>query len=140
MSIDKTIKKLLPSAISLVACLGFITGINFCTHHNVSYETDNKKVFQKANGILAHTQIEVNKDGSVAMNRYNHIRGIRFYTDNDGDGKVDRVIYAAKLFSRGPHSETFYRDEHLEHYPQVFETADQDFRQQMKRFKPLMNR
>lgn len=136
MSIDKIAKRLtLSTGVSIVAVVGMWTGSNFYFHHNVNYEEDGKRVFQKADGIFAHTELEINEDGSVEMNRYSFGNN-RFYTDKDGDGKVDRVFQGSNLFARGSHSRAFYRDEHLEQYPQVFERADQDFRQQMKRFKP----
>ena len=140
MSIDKTVKRLaLSIGVPVVVSVGALTGINFYAHHNINYEVDGKRVFQKADGIFAHTELEINEDGSVEMDRYS-FGNTRFYTDKEGDGKVDRVFQGSNPFARGSHSRAFHRDKHLEQYPQVFERADQDFRQQMKRFKPYINR
>lgn len=138
MSIEQTFKKLLPSVVSLILCLGVATGMNFYTHHNIIHETYDKEVFQKADGILNHTELEINENGPIEIGKYKFFKITRFYTDNNGDEKVDKITQVS-LF-RDTRIKTFYRDEHLEHYPQVFEMADQDFRKQMKRFKPLMNR
>lgn len=135
------IKQGLERICGVVLGLGVCTGINFYKHHNVSYEIvqEGKKVFQKADGIFTYTELEINKDGSVNINRY-PFGDIRFYTDKDGDGNVDSIFQGSNLFVRGSHSRSFERDKHLKQYPAVFQDADRDFRQQMQRFKPYINR
>jgi len=142
MSIDKTVRKLaLSVGIPAVAWIGVLTGYNFYAHHNTSYETDNKKVVQKADGIMAHTELEIDtENGSVEITRH-HALNFRSYTDSNGDGNVDRVYRRlGNPFARGSHSRSFERDKHMEQYPTVFQEADRDFRQQMQRFKPYINR
>ncbi len=140
MSICKTIKSLtLSIGVPIAVGLGIVTGINFYLHHNVNYEEDGKRIFQKADGIFDYTELEINEDDSIDISRYS-FGNTRFYTDEDGDEKVDRIFKASHPFVRGSHSRAFYRDKHLEQYPQIFERADQDFREQMKRFKPYINR
>lgn len=136
MSVGKNIKGLaLSVAIPVVGWIGIFTGYNFYVHHNVNYETDDKKVFQKADGILSHTSIEIDKDrGSVEVTRH-HALNYRSYHDNNGDRKVDDVYLGGNPFRRGAHFRIFRRDKHLEQHPAVFQDADRDFRQQMKRFK-----
>lgn len=122
--------------LGVIFYMGVQTGCNFYSHHNVNYEEYGQRVYQKADGITAYdyTSLVINEDGSVEIDRYS-LRNYRFYTDKDGDGKVDRVFQGDNLFGRGSYSRVFRRDKHLEQYPEVFERADQDFRQQMKRFR-----
>lgn len=137
MDISKIVRTLaLPIAIPAI-CVSLWTGGNFYFHHNTNYEVDDKKVFQKADGIFAHTKVEINEGGSVKIARYSPIGTTRFYDDEDGDGIVDRIFRCSNLFDRGSYNRTFYRDRHLKQHPSVFQKADQDFRQQIKRFKLL---
>ena len=142
MNIFNKVKTLVgPIVIPIAIVLGMGTGGNFYFHHNVNYEEDGKKVFQKVDGIFDYTELNINEGGSVDVIRHSLVN-YRSYTDKDGDEIVDRVFHGSNLFVRGSgsHSRMFLRDEHLEQYPQVFEKADQDFREQMKRFKPYINR
>ncbi len=141
MTIDKTIQKIVLSiGIPVVGWIGGLTGYNFYAHHNVSYETPDKKVVQKADGIIDYTSVEINKeDGSIEITR-DHFPNWRSYKDKDRDGNVDEINRRGNLFVRGSHYSNFDREKHLKQYPIVFQEADRDFRQQIKRFKPYINR
>ena len=114
------------------------TSINFYLHYNVNYSVDGKTVFKKAEGIFAHTELELNEDGSIGVDRYSFGNG-RFYIDKEGDGQVDKVSQYS-LFTRGPHSRHFDRKKHLEQYQDVFRKADEDFRRQLDRFGLFLDR
>ena len=149
MGIKQTLERIaLPIALgfglpiaSVATGIGMYAGVNFYQHQNVNYEIvmEGKKVFQKVDGIFGYTELEINKDGSVIISKYSFENGIS-YTDEDGDGNVDRIIQLSNLFVRGSYSNIFSRDKNLKQYPNVFQDADRDFRQQMQRFKPYMNR
>ena len=140
MSIDKTVKSLVLSiGVPVVVVVGAGIGINFYAHHNVHYQVDGKRVFQKVDGIFDYTQLEINEDGSVKVDRYSFWNS-RFYTDKDGDGNVDGIFQDSNPFARGYHLRSFERDKHLKQYPAVFQDADRDFRKQVQRFKPYINR
>ncbi len=139
-SIDKIVKVLaLSIGVSVVGVVGIWTGVNFYAHHNVSYGEYGNKVFQKVDGIFAYTQLEINLDGSVNIDRHSFGKDI-LYTDGEGDGNVDRIVQFSSPIVRGPDYRILYRGEDLKHNPVVFEDADRDFREQMLRFKPLINR
>lgn len=139
MSLTKTVGKL---ALLALAPLGGWTGLNFYTYHNVAYEeVDGTRVFQKADGVYSSTRLEINPDGSVGIERFSFFP--RGYTDDRGDGKVDRISRHPHLFARGSSTKDvkeLYRTKDLGQYPEVFESADQDFREQMERFQPLIEK
>ncbi len=138
MNIGQTVLGLV--GIGVVITMGGLTGLNFYLHNNVSYETDDKKVVKKADGIMTHTTLEIDKDnGAIKITRNNFLTH-RTYTDNDNDGNVDNIFRTDNPFVRGSYPRTFERDKHLKQYPSLFEKADRDFRQQIKRFKPFLNR
>jgi hypothetical protein len=125
--------------IPIVMGISTLTVINLYFHHNVKYQTDEKTVLQKMDGIVDWTQVTIDKDGPVHVNR-RHLLNWRDYTDKDNDGEVDRIYLGDNPFVRGSHSKSYYREEDLAKYPQVFQRADEDFRKQIKRFKPHINR
>jgi len=125
---------------SIVAvAVGINAGINLYSHHNVVYETRHGKVFQKADGLFAHTTLEFLKDGSIELTRYSVLGSSGGYTDKDGDEKVDK-IYISPNFKRGSHFDAFYRDKDFQKNPEIFQDADRDFREQKRRFQPLISR
>lgn len=130
--IGKTIINLIagPSiAISILA------GINFYFNHNVNYETDDKIVFKKADQILANTEVNIGKGKHwISITRTSILQGYRSYTDEDGDKKVDTIYSSSSPFKRGSHWRSFSRDKHFEDYKDIFETADKEFSEQLKRF------
>lgn len=137
MDISKIVRTLALSIGTSATCVGLWMGCNFYFHHNTNYEVDDKKVFQKVDAIFAHTKVEINEDGSVEIARYSPLGTTRFYNDEDGDGMVDRIFICSNVFARGSYDRAFYRDRQLKQHPSVFKKADQDFRQQIKRFKLL---
>lgn len=140
MSINKTVKTLAQLiGVPLVVTAGALTGLNFYRHHNVHYELGGNKLFKKADGLFGYTVLEIDKEGSVGIDRYSFANTI-FYTDKDGDGNVDNIFQWPNLFLRGSHLGIFERGKHLNQYPIVFQDADRDFREQMQRFKPYINR
>ena len=138
MSLNKKVRSV---GFVLLGYFGFVTGCNFYTHHNVSYETDNEKIVKKADGIFAYTTLGINEsDGAINISRDSFLNW-RSYKDKDGDGDVDRVYRKlGNPLVRGSHSRTFDRDKDLTQFPKVFEEADRDFKNQMQRFKPYINR
>lgn len=139
MSIDKRVKSIVVFIAGAGTALGMLAGINFYEHHNVSYETDNQRVFQKADGILGYTEVRIDEDGSVKMNRFSWGNN-RGYTDKDANGVVDETFGSIpNQFSRGSHFGYLKRNEHLRQYAAVFQEADGDFRQQVQRFKPHLH-
>ena len=144
MGINKKVKGLvkiigIPAAF-VTTGVSVLALLNVYQNHNVSYEIESKKVFQKADGIIGNTDVILNEDGSRKVVRYSALKGYRSYTDKNDDGIVDEVFTDPPLLARGGHSRSFYRDEHLNQYPKIFHEADLDFRKQIKRFKPYINR
>lgn len=120
----------------LPICVGFgLAGVyNAYLHHNISYETHNKRVMEKVDGIFSHTEIEIDKrDGDVKVVRYD-LLNYRSYFDEDEDLKVDEVYLGDNMFIRGSHSKFFQRDKHFNENSEVFNEADKEFRKQIKRF------
>ncbi|MBS3092071.1 hypothetical protein J4466_01485 [Candidatus Pacearchaeota archaeon] len=134
-------KRALALGVGLLGYFGAVTGYNFYTHHNISYENGNKKVVEKADGILAYTTLEIDRsDESIDVTRRDFLNW-RSYEDKNGDGNVDWVYRTlGNPLIRGSHSRSFYRDKDLTQFPVVFEEADKDFRKQMERFKQYINR
>lgn len=132
--------------VKYVVLSGVVTAVmagstNFCLHHNVSYEKDGKRVFQKIDGIMSYTRLEINEEGSVKITRCSFPES-SFYIDNNGDGIVDIV---SKYVLRdgnpnGLHEEVFHRADDLKKHFQLFKKADMDFLAQMHRFKPYLKR
>lgn len=115
-----------------------LTVMNFYEYHDVAYQTsEGERVYSKADGIASHTQVTIGKDGSVEVSRFNFWGEDRFLTDENGDQAVDR-IFKTGSFARGSHDVALYRDRDFGTYPKDFESADRDFRKQIRRFKPLM--
>jgi len=142
MTVDKIVRRSATyGGMFVLGGIALVTGHNFYAHHNVSYEGEYGPVFLKADGIIAHTKLKIDKkSGAITVIR-NHPLNWRWYEDNNKDEKVDTVeVNVGNILSRGYHSRNFHRDKHLEQYPVVFQEADRDFRQQMKRFKPYINR
>lgn len=132
MSLQKIIKSLLPVVAGPAVIISGCTGLNFYKYHNVKYiKADGTLNCSKVDGIFASTDFSIYKDGRVYI--YN---GSRTYWDENGDGKVDEVTHWRSVFlERGPPWESFYRAQHLEQYPLVFQEADKDFKEQQERFK-----
>ncbi|MFA5993282.1 MAG: hypothetical protein WC796_06255 [Candidatus Pacearchaeota archaeon] len=126
--------------IGVAAWTTFFGGCNLYQHQNVRYETPDRKVFEKADGILGYTKLDVDKNtGAVEITRH-HGWHYRDFTDSNGDGFVDRVCLGENPFIRGSHITFFDREKQLQEYPVVFRDADNEFRNQMQRFEPLMDK
>ena len=136
MNLQGIVKGLLPVVAPVAMFYTGCTGLNFHQNHNVKYlTTDGALTCSKADGVFTSTEVEISKDGSVKIARF---LPLRIYSDNNGDGKVDRIYQKVSVFlGRGRHAEEFVRDQHLEQYPLVFQEADKDFNQQRERFKDL---
>ncbi len=133
MNISRIVKVLILSIIIPISCAGGFIGYNFCAHNNVNYETDDKKVMHKVDGIFGHTSLEINKsDDSVKIRRYNPL-DLRLYYDYNRDNTVDRVYREGILFLRNS-QKSFYIDRDLKEYPIIFQEANKDFMEQMQRF------
>lgn len=122
------------AVIGLFGGLGIVTGFNYYINHNVSYETDDKRVFKKADGIFRNTTLKIDKNNDSIYIVRSH-PDYRTYDDKNGNEILDEVCFGTKLFTRGSHYRCFDRDKHLEQYPLIFQEADEDFKQQIQRFE-----
>lgn len=125
-------KNLVGIGFALGITAGALTGINYYENQNVNYNVNGKKVFQKIDGVLAHTQIEINNDNSIAINRYTPL-GSKIYTDTNRDGKIDELFESYGLINRGPDYRIFDKKDLLKK-PEILKKANQDFIKQLKRF------
>lgn len=131
-----TSKRVAFSILAIPAAFIVLQGAeNFYRHHNVVYETDEGRTMSKADGIMSHTEFQEGKDGSVRVHRFDPFMGSTFYTSNNGSQEVD-VLHRIS-FGRGGHSQVLYRHKDLQNFPDRFKQADRDFREQIRRFKPL---
>lgn len=126
-------KDLIGIGIALGITTGALTGINFYTHHNISYKTENKEVLQKAEGIFAYTELTINRDNSKSI-RKNSLINSRYYEDSDNDGKIERFIQWYHPLNRGPTHKEFGEEE-LKDNPKITEKANQEFNKELKRFR-----
>jgi hypothetical protein len=141
MAIDKTVKRLaLAIGIPVAGYTALLAGYNFYAHNNHIYEIGDKKVFQKMDGIASYTALEISKeDSSFDVKRYSPF-GYRRYKDDDGNGIVDELYLEPNPFTRNSRPKVLERNRHMKKYQSVFQKADRDYRQQIKRFKIFMNR
>lgn len=138
MSFTKSLKKLiLPAGLPLLL-LAELTSLNLYLNHNVSYETRTERVYKKADGVLSHTEVKMKNDCSIEVRRDLFGRCL-FYVDKEGDGLVDTVYRSENFLKRGDHLDSFQRSTDLNLFPEVFESADEDFQNQMRRFKPIIS-
>jgi len=121
--LDKIILLNWAALIIYLSSLGI--GLNLYYHNNVHYKTDNKKIFQKIDGLFGYTKLVINEDNSVEILR-SSLTNSRSYKAENIDANVNEI------YKKG---ETFYIGEHSKKYPQVFEEANRDFRKQTKRFE-----
>ena len=130
-------------AIALVSAMPI--GFNFYWNHNVDYYlSGSKRVIKKIDGILSHTEVEIEDDGGIIMRKYISNVINREYKDEGGDGNLDRIRLMPEFLARGPESE--FRDYSrepkkyytyngtLETNPEVFENAEYEYREQLGRF------
>ena len=135
MTIDSKIKNLwrpfLPLGIGFSIGLSAPISMNIYQNHNVVYETSEKKVLKKVDGIFSNTEIEIDKK----TNSINVVRSAQFnyksFTDIKGDGSLDRIYLGGNLFSRGIESKSrsFYRTEDFEKYPQIFANSEREYKE-----------
>ena len=105
--------------------------LNYSFIHNRSYETENSRSFTKADGIIGHTRLEENKNtGEINIQR-SRVVVYQTFEAEKGNNYVS-------TFNNG--QRTYWRDKDGLAFPTTFKEADQDYRVQIKRFKPLMNR
>ena len=115
------------------------TGFNLYSHQNVRYVDENgKKMFQKIDGPFNYTEVKIDTDGSIEINK-NHSH-YKSYTDKNGDGLVDRLGDGGNLLVRGSHFRYLCREEHFGKYTKEFQLADAEFKKEMERFKQLINK
>ncbi|MGM5482174.1 MAG: hypothetical protein ACQESF_01820 [Nanobdellota archaeon] len=136
MGIETKLKDVVKAVgLPIIFSVGVFTGYNFYSHHNVSYETQEKKVFQKVDGVMSHTTLEFNKEnGAITLIRDNFL-DLKIYKDTNGDRRVDSLYELGNPFLRGSHPRSFERDEDFEQYTMVFEDADWALAKQLKRFR-----
>jgi len=114
--------------------------LTFYEVHNVSYREGSERVYEKADLFLAHTDITFDDSkGSVEVFRYSVFSPSKAYTDKNNDGKVDTLFIFPHL-GRGAHETYLQRDKDYDGHPSEFQNADIDFRIQIKRFKPFIDR
>ena len=111
---------------------GVLTGINAYNHHNIEIEDRGDKTFQKIDGALSHTILKFTTH-AIALNRCSAMN-YRTFTDNNSDGKVDRVFLGGNPFLRGFSCQSFYRETDLKDYSPIFEQADKELAEQLDRF------
>lgn len=119
--------------------LGGATIFNYFQYHNlVKQGGSGEKIYTKADGagLFGYTRIEINTKREVEIIRA-HVFNCELYLDKNRDGLVD-CVYKSGFARTRPR--VFERDKHLEQYPQLFQQADRDFRQQIERFKSYINR
>ena len=108
--------------------------------HNVRYETPYGTTIEKSDdGLYNYTAINIRRDGSVRVVR-EHGTNWRSYSDRNEDGFVDSIIKHKRPFARGPSALILERKNDLGKYSSDFQEADEDFRQQMIRFKLSIER
>ena len=124
-----------------IAAIVAITGaLNMRMHHNVAYEDLETIVASKIDGLISYTEVECNTNGSVHVNRYYIFGGSKFYWDANGDGLVDTIYIFPHVRMGGDYYKKFEREKHLSSKPELFEEVDREFKGQLERFKPLLNR
>lgn len=119
--------------VAAVITTGLLTGTNFYLHNNLSYEDRNKKIFQKADGVFAYTELVINQDNSKVI-RKNSLINSKYYEDTDNDKRIERVIQWHHPFYRGPNYREFSEKE-LEDNPEILERANQEFNEELRRFR-----
>lgn len=134
MSLVKELgKNLIGISVALGITTGALTGINFYTHHNVIYKTENKEVFQKADGVLSYLELTVNKDNSKEIKRHSIINS-KCYKDINNNGKVEKFIQWYHPLNRGPALERFDENE-LTNNPELSKDVNKDFRKYLRKFR-----
>ena len=111
---------------------------SFYQHHNVYYKNKDEEYASKMDGLMNHTELHIENDGPIEIRRSSLLSTSRHYYDNDGDHEVDRLFEFSA--GRGGYGEAFYRDEDLKDYSEKFVMADRDFKKQMERFQPFLDK
>lgn len=117
-----------------VACfVAFTGGMNYLGHHNVIKQGKGYETHKKIDGLWSWTELhkyyDKNELMSTKIQRFSGgliSVGVVSYTDRDGDRKVDEVYINDDLYNR--------KDE-FSYYPAIFETANDEFQEQLKRFE-----
>ncbi len=134
---------LISGAVATVTLVGGTLALNLYENHGVQYEKiDGERVTKRVDGIASRTEVTENPDGSIEVVRvspFSHIDYVS-YTAKGRDEKVDRVFQSSGPFVRTSRSGSYLRENHFAKYPDVFEKADRDFREQIARFKPYLKR
>lgn len=124
--------------IPVVACVGFIYGVNACQHHNRRCtEKDGTIIATKVDGPFTHTKIQRGRDGSVSITKYIFDSWVKSYYDKEGDGKVD-TISILRDSDPVPDWLVFERKEDFQTHKADFAAADNDMKQQLKRFRKYL--
>ena len=130
-------KRKIKSAVKKTALLfGVPLAINAYFFHNVEYTGPYIQGSRRMDGPYSHTIVEKYEKGHLTVSRFDlFFKGLRRYTDSDRDGMVDTVeIVLQPLISRGGVSGDYYRHRHFETRKDIFEAADKDYNEQLKRF------
>ena len=117
--------------------------MNLYLNHNVRSESSTRISIKRADGICSATQTTKSGDVYTEVSRFSLLGSTTFYTDKDGDGKVDRIHVFPGIFSRLPkrgdfriNDRVYDRERDLKDNVLIFEEADRDFQSQTERFEP----
>lgn len=118
-------------SIGVLIWLSALVGFN----HNVRYETKKEINLKKFDVPFSFTSLTIDKEkGTVDMLRYPIFGEGKFYSNYNGDGKVDYLIIKASIFKNGSYNLSLSREKYFEEYKNFFETADKEFLEELKRF------
>ena len=123
--------KIRPISLGLILAVAAPIAANIGYNGNRTYVRPYEIEFRKMDGPYSYTIVTIHQTSSyLTMERFDLLDGIREYKDNGLDG-VNSVKLDLPLFSINGYEGEFNKHDHYRFYPDVFDEAEKDYRQQL---------
>ena len=98
---------------------------------------DGVHVVSKLDSPWSWTAVAENPDGAIDVGHFSVWGRVIIYYDTDNDGDVDSALLRRSIFHS---SKEYVRGKDFVYAPGAFRAVDEEFREQLKRFRPLLRR